>query len=111
MQDWVTYAPKGIGYVAENATPGTSQVKWSGTAPMLFFTGGAVEGTKTVVGPTTAGQYEMVYYADNGYQEVMRSNAFTVVAETSLTDTQKQNLANALSALESALKALIEKLH
>lgn len=108
-KDWITAVPTGLKYVPEGKTPGAGETKWPGIASLFFYTGGAKSGTKTLTAPSTPGVHDVVYYANDGYTEVARSQgAFTI--SSSMSADANANLANVLTALESILRSIISKL-
>lgn len=95
-KDWIALVS--AGGMCDSTTECSTSVRW-------FYTSGAASGSKTVTAPSTPGSYEFVYFVNDGRTELARTAAFTVAAPTaSITNA---NLANALTALESALKALL----
>jgi hypothetical protein len=67
IYDWIALFPTGSG--------NTAYIWWQ-------YTGGATSGTFTAPGPGAVGTYEFRYLPNNGFTDVVRSNAVTVTGGT-----------------------------
>ena len=73
------------------------------------FTDGTATGKKTLTAPPIVGSYHLVYFVNDGYDELYRSDPFIVGAASSMNADQYTNLGNVLAALQAALEALLKK--
>ncbi|MDO8521732.1 MAG: peptidoglycan-binding protein [bacterium] len=102
-KDWVTVVKNG------EAWPSAGN---NGVDKTWVYTDGLSSGTKTLIAPTTPGNYQLVYYVNDTADKELARTSFTVQSSptTSSDDTRRANLASSATALESALKSLLQRL-
>jgi len=78
-KDWIGIVPKGKRW--------SSGMSW-------FYTKGEISGSNRQISPNVPGEYEAVYYKNNGFTELARSNVFTVEKDSDKSNIQKKMLEN-----------------